>query len=160
MRCCKIQKSLLLQFKCKYVQHKVSNISDTEVITIQNRVHFFTKNVSWKHSKCLQTRYDNWRDFNVKQMSMFDLRINLTSILHQVIQRGGWRASKYFINFESWIYIELSTSNRFLCFDPYLSFIFKKILTNNFRFKIWTSNTWQIDKNVYCISVGYCSLRR
>ena len=37
---------------------------------------------SQNYAKCLQTQYDNRRDFNVKEMSIFDLPVDLTSKLH------------------------------------------------------------------------------
>ena len=39
---------------------------------------------SHNYAECLQNEYDNWRDFNDKEMSIFDLPVDLTSKLHGI----------------------------------------------------------------------------
>lgn len=38
---------------------------------------------SQNYTNCLQTKYDNRRNFNVQEMSIFDLHVDSTSKLHR-----------------------------------------------------------------------------
>ena len=80
-----------------------------------------------------------------KLSNIFGSYVNSTSKQHQ--EKKTWKSHRYFIDFESLISIELSTSNWCLCFDLDLRFIIDEMLTN-FICRIFMSNRWRIDKNV------------
>ena len=80
-----------------------------------------------------------------KLSNIFGSYVNSTSKQHQ--EKKTWKSHRYFIDFESSISIELSTSNWCLCFDLDLRFIIDEMLTN-FLCRIFMSNRWRIDKNV------------
>ena len=63
------------------------------------------------------------------------------------VEKSTWRTHWYFVDFESRIHVEISTSNR--CHDFLVDSPFKldEILTN-FPCGISTSNRWRIDENV------------
>ena len=85
-----------------------------------------------------------------KQESMLRQATSLevTSIRHRNdIEKSTWRTHRYFIDFESRIDAELSTSNRCHLFHVHLPFIINEISTN-FRCGISMSNRWRIDENV------------
>ena len=70
------------------------------------------------------------------------------SIQHRnEIENNTWEIHRYFIDFESRIDIELSTSNQCQCFNLDSPFIIDEISTNT-QCGISMSNRWRIDVNV------------
>ena len=63
------------------------------------------------------------------------------------IEKSTWRTHRYFIDFESGIHVEFSTSNRCHNFDVESPFKIDEISTN-FPRGIWTWNRWWIDEDV------------
>ena len=74
------------------------------------------------------------------------------------IKKSMWRTHRYFVDFESWIHVKISPSNRCHNFHKDLSFKINRILTN-FPREISTSNRWRIDEDVsigmYTVSFSY-----
>ena len=67
------------------------------------------------------------------------------------IEKSTWRTHRYFVDFESRIHVEISTSNR--CHNFHVDSPFKiDVISRNFPHGILTSNRWQIDKDV---SIGF-----
>ena len=67
------------------------------------------------------------------------------------IEKSTWRTHRYFIDFESGIHVEISTSNR--CHNVLVDSPFKiNVISTNFPLEISTSNRWRIDKDV---SIGF-----
>ena len=63
------------------------------------------------------------------------------------IEESTWRTHRYFVDFESRILVEISTSNR--CHDFHVDWPFKiDVILTNFPREISTSNLWRIDKDV------------
>ena len=73
--------------------------------------------------------------------------IEVTSILRRNdIEKHTWRTHWYFIDFESRIHVEISTSNR--CHNFHVDSPFKiDVISTNFPRGISTSNRWQIDED-------------
>ena len=68
------------------------------------------------------------------------------------IENSTWRTHRYFVDFESRIHVEISTSNR--CHDSHVDSPFKiNVISTNFPRGISTSNRWRIDEDV---SIGDC----
>ena len=66
------------------------------------------------------------------------------------IEKSTWRTHRYFVNFESRIHVEISTSNR--CHNFHVDSPFKiDVISTNFPRGISTLNRWPIDEDV---SVG------
>ena len=63
------------------------------------------------------------------------------------IEKKRGKTHRYYIDFESRINIELSTSNQCQCFDMDSLFIIDEISTN-FRYVILMLNLWQIEEDV------------
>ena len=63
-------------------------------------------------------------------------------------EKSTWRTQQYFVDFESRIHVEISTSNRCHNFHVDLPFKIDEISTN-FSRGIWTSNPWWIDEDVF-----------
>ena len=75
----------------------------------------------------------------------------VTSIQHRNdIEKTTWRIHRYFIDFESRIKIELSTSSRRNPFDAESPFIINEI-SMDLRCGISMSNRWRIDEDVSII---------
>ena len=67
------------------------------------------------------------------------------------IEKSTWRTHRYFIDFESQIHVEISTSNR--CHNFHVDSPFKiDVISTNFLRGISTSNRWRIDEDV---SIGF-----
>ena len=67
------------------------------------------------------------------------------------IEKSTWRTHRYFVDFESRIHVEISTSNR--CHNFHMDSSFKiDVISANFARGILTSNWWRINKDV---SIGY-----
>ena len=63
------------------------------------------------------------------------------------IEKSMWRNHRYFIDFESRIRVEISTSNQ--CHNFHVDSPFKiDVTSTNFPRGISTSNRWRIDENV------------
>ena len=63
------------------------------------------------------------------------------------IEESTWRTHRYFVDFESRILVEISTSNR--CHDFHVDWPFKiDVILTNFPRGISTSNRWRIDEDV------------
>ena len=70
------------------------------------------------------------------------------------IEKSTWRTHRYFVDFESRIHVEISTSNR--CHNFHVDSPFKiDVASTNFARGISTSNRWRIDKDV---SIGWSRL--
>ena len=68
------------------------------------------------------------------------------------IEKSTWRTHRYFVDFESRIHVEISTSNR--CHNFHVDSPFKiDVISTNFPRGISTSNRWRIDEDE---SIGYC----
>ena len=68
------------------------------------------------------------------------------------INKSTWRTHRYFVDFESRIDGEISTSNR--CHNFHVESPFKiDVISTNFPRGISTSNRWRIDEDE---SIGYC----
>ena len=63
------------------------------------------------------------------------------------VEKSTWKTHRYFVDFESRIHVEISTSNRCQNFDVDSPFKIDVILTN-FPRGISTSNGWRIDDDV------------
>ena len=63
------------------------------------------------------------------------------------IEKSTWKTHQYFVNFESQIHVEISTSNRCNSFHVDSPFKIDEISTNIPR-GISTSNRWQIDEDM------------
>ena len=63
------------------------------------------------------------------------------------IEKSTWRTHQYFVDFESRIHVEISTSNRCHNFHVDSPLKIDEISTNFLR-RISTSNRWQIDEDV------------
>ena len=64
------------------------------------------------------------------------------------IEKSTWRTHRYFVDFESRIHVEISTSNR--CHNLHVDSPFKiDVIYTNFPRQISTSNRWRIDEDVY-----------
>ena len=62
------------------------------------------------------------------------------------IEKSTWRTHRYFVDFESRIHVEISTSNR--CHNFHVDSPFKiDVISTNFPRGISTSNRWRIDKD-------------
>ena len=69
------------------------------------------------------------------------------------IAKSTWRTHRYFVDFESRIHVEISTSNR--CHNFHVDSPFKiNVISTNFPRWISMSNRWRIDKDV---SIGKLS---
>ena len=69
------------------------------------------------------------------------------------IEKSTWKTHRYFVDFESRIHVEISTSNR--CHNFHVDSPFKiDEIPTNFPPGISTSNRWRIDEDV---SIGYSS---
>ena len=67
------------------------------------------------------------------------------------IEKSTWRTHRYFVDFESRIHVEISTSNQ--CHNFHVDSPFKIIvISTNFPRGISTSNRWRINEDV-CIGV-------
>ena len=63
------------------------------------------------------------------------------------IEKSTWRTHRYFVDFESRIHVEISTSNR--CHNFHVDSPFKiDEISTNFPCGISTSNRWRIDEDV------------
>ena len=63
------------------------------------------------------------------------------------IEKSTWRTHRYFIDFESRIHVEISTSNQ--CHNFHLDSSFKiHVISTNFPRGISTPNRWRIDEDV------------
>ena len=63
------------------------------------------------------------------------------------IEKSTWRTHRYFVDFESRIHVEISTSNR--CHNFHVDSPFKiDLISTNFPRGISTSNRWRIDEDV------------
>ena len=70
------------------------------------------------------------------------------------IEKSRWKTYRYFVDFESWIHVEMSTSNR--CHNVHLDSPFKiDVISMNFPRGISALNRWRIDENV---SIGMVHL--
>ena len=69
----------------------------------------------------------------------------VTSIRHRNnVEKSNWRIRRYFVDFESRIHVETSTSNR--CHNFQVDSNFKiYVISTNFPRGILTSNRWRID---------------
>ena len=63
------------------------------------------------------------------------------------IEKSTWRNHRYFIDFESRIYLDISTSNRCHNFHVYSPFKID-VISTSFPRGISTSNRWRIDEDV------------
>ena len=63
------------------------------------------------------------------------------------VEKSTWKTHRYFVDFESWIYVEISTSNRYHNFHVDSPFKIDEILMK-FPRGISTSNRWWIDEDV------------
>ena len=69
-------------------------------------------------------------------------------------EKSTWRTHQYFVDFESRIHVEISTSNR--CHNFHVDSPFQiDVISTNFPRGILTSNRWRVDKGV---SIG-CTIR-
>ena len=67
------------------------------------------------------------------------------------IENSTWRTHLYFVDFESRIHVEISTSNQ--CHNFHVDSLFKiNVISTNFPRGISTSNRWRINEDV-CIGV-------
>ena len=72
------------------------------------------------------------------------------------VEKSTWRTHRYFVNFESRIHVEISTSNR--CHNFHVDSPFKiYVISKNFPCGISTSNRWRIDEDV-SIGLSFASL--
>ena len=63
------------------------------------------------------------------------------------IEKSTWKTHRYFVDFESRIHVEISTSNR--CHNFHVDSPFKiDVISTNFPRGISTSNRWRIDEDV------------
>ena len=63
------------------------------------------------------------------------------------VEKSTWKTHRYFVDFESRIHVEISTSNR--CHNFHLDSPFKiDVISTHFPRGISTSNRWRIDKDV------------
>ena len=63
------------------------------------------------------------------------------------VEKSTWKTNRYFVDFESRIHVEISTSNR--CHNFHLDSPFKiDVISTHFLRGISTSNRWRIDKDV------------
>ena len=69
------------------------------------------------------------------------------TLIQNDIEKSAWKAHRYFVDFESRIHVESSTSNRWHNFHVDSHFKIDEISTNFLR-GIFASNRWQIDKDV------------
>ena len=69
------------------------------------------------------------------------------------VKKSTWRTHLYFVDFESRIHVEISTSNR--CHNFHVDSI--DVISTNFPCEISTSNRWRIDEDV---SIGWSSSPR
>ena len=128
MHCCKIPKrsiSVIASISLKL--NWPSTIPDKLRIGCQNR----------KCSKTIERK--QW----VEQLPRFDIETAL--------KKSTWKTHQYFVDFESPIHVEISTSNRFYNFHVDSPFKINEISTN-FPRGISTSNRWWIDEDV---PIGY-----
>ena len=66
-------------------------------------------------------------------------------------EKSTWRTHQYFVDFESRIHVEISTSNR--CHNFHVDSPFKiDVISTNFPCGISTSNRWWIDED---LSIGW-----
>ena len=72
------------------------------------------------------------------------------------IEKSTWRSHQYFVDFESGIHVEISTSNRCHNFHMDLPFKIEEISTN-FPRRVSMSNRWQINKDVSIGTSPECS---
>ena len=72
----------------------------------------------------------------------------VTSIRHwNDIEKSTWKTHRYFVNFESRVYVEISMLNR--CHNFHVDSPFKvDVISMNFPCRIWTWNWWRIHKDV------------
>ena len=70
------------------------------------------------------------------------------------VEKSKWKTHRYFVDFESRIHVEISTSN--LCHNFHVDSPFKiYVISPNFPRRITTSNRWQIDED---LSIGFKTL--
>ena len=63
------------------------------------------------------------------------------------VEKSTWKTHRYFVDFESRIHVEISTSNR--CHNFHVHSPFKiDVISTNFPLGIATSNRWRIDEDV------------
>ena len=63
------------------------------------------------------------------------------------VEKSTWKTHRYFVDFESRIHVEISTSNR--CHNFHVDSPFKiDVISTNFPRGISTSNRWRIDEGV------------
>ena len=63
------------------------------------------------------------------------------------IEKSTWRTHRYFVDFESRIHVEISTSNRY--HNLHVDSPFKiDVMSTNFPRGMSTSNRWRIDEDV------------
>ena len=68
------------------------------------------------------------------------------------VEKSTCRTHRYFVDFETRIHVEISTSNR--CHNFHVDLPFKiDVISTNFPRGISTSNRWRIDEDE---SIGYC----
>ena len=77
------------------------------------------------------------------------------------IEKSTWRTHRYFVDFESRIHVEISTSNR--CHNFHVDSPFKiDVISTNLPRGISTSNRWRINKDVpigiFSVSKNYVDL--
>ena len=80
--------------------------------------------------------------------------IEVTSIRRRNnVEKSTWKTHRYFVDFESRIHVEISTSNR--CHNFHVDSPFKiYVISTNFPRGILMSNRWQIGEDV---SIGLMS---
>ena len=67
------------------------------------------------------------------------------------VEKSTWRTHLYFVDFESRIHIEISTSN--LCHNSHIDSAFKiEVISANFPRGVSKSNQWLIEEDV---SIGF-----
>ena len=67
------------------------------------------------------------------------------------VEKSTWRTHRYFVDFESRIHVEISTSNR--CHNFHVDSPFKiDIISTNFPRRISMSDRWRIDEDM---SIGF-----
>ena len=65
----------------------------------------------------------------------------------ETTEKSTWKTHRYFVDFESRIHVEISTSNR--CHNFNVDWPFKiDVISTNFPQGISTSNRWRIDEDV------------
>ena len=78
----------------------------------------------------------------------------VTSIRRRKKKKSStWRTHQYFVDFENWINVKMSTSNR--CHNFHVDSPFKMdVISTNFPRGISTSNRWRIEEDMSIGNVG------